>query len=346
MNKTLIWTIIISLLCGFVYISSNILMPFVTSLILAYFISPLASKMESKFNLNRGVVSFILVFFIGIIFIAIWVVLIPIIYDQILNFIKFLPKDKNYFEQHVLSSVLSHIDADYKDTVNSIVNNVFAEISKSIVLFIDEIWKSGFVFVSAIIMVVLIPLMTFYFIRDWKNISEGVEKLVPVDRKNSFHRVVVDINNAISGFIRGQLNVSLILAIYYGIALSLINLNFGLFIGITTGILSFVPFLGLLGGFISASIVAILQFQSWKGFLLVVGVFIIGNIIESIIAPRLIGNKLGVNPVWIMFFVLLGGSLFGFIGILFAVPVGATMTVLVKFMIEKYYNSSLYKNPL
>jgi len=321
-------------------------MPFATSLILAYFISPLANKMESKLNMNRGVVSFILVFFIGIIFIAIWVVLIPVIYDQISNFIKFLPKHKDYFEQHILNPFLSHIDIAYKDVFNNIINNVFVETSKSIGMFVEGIWKSGFVFVSAVIMIVLIPMMTFYFIRDWKNISEGVERLVPIDRKNSFHRLVVDINNAISSFIRGQLNVCLILAIYYGIALSLVGLNFGLFIGITTGILSFVPFLGLLGGFVLASIVAILQFQSWEGFLLVVGVFIIGNIIESVIAPRLIGNKIGVNPVWIMFFVLLGANLFGFIGVLFAVPVGATITVLIKFIIEKYYNSPLYKNPI
>ncbi len=153
-----------------------------------------------------------------------------------------------------------------------------------------------------------------------------------------------DINVAISGFVRGQMNVCLILAAYYGIALYFIDLNFGILIGITTGIVSFIPFLGLLGGFISAAIVAIFQFQSWHGFLMVVAVFLVGNILESLMAPKLIGNTIGINPVWVIFFVLLGGSLFGLLGMLFAVPVGASLAILVKFLVSKYYKSSLYKH--
>ncbi|MCH9753811.1 MAG: AI-2E family transporter [Alphaproteobacteria bacterium] len=343
MNKTLIWTLIIALFGWFVYISSDVLMPFITSLILAYFISPLADTIEERFNFNRGLISFFIVSIIGIIFLSIWVALIPVVYEQIASFIKYLPKHKEYFDKHILSKVVSYFDVSYQEKFNKIVSNIFSEVSKGMVSFVDAMWKSGLVFVNIVIMIVLVPLITFYFIRDWRVLSSTVDHLVPVDRKNSFHELARDINNTIAGFIRGQLNICLILAIYYGSALSLINLNFGVLIGITTGIISFVPFLGLLGGFVAATIVSLFQFQSWEGFLLVVGVFIIGNILESVMAPRLIGNRTGVSPIWIVFFVLLGGSLFGILGMFFAVPVGASIAVIIKFTVKKYYKSSLYK---
>jgi len=343
MNKALIWALIISLLGWFVYISSDVLMPFVTSLILAYFISPLADSIEERFHFNRSVIAFLIVSLIGVIFLSIWVALIPVVYEQIASFIKYLPKHREYFDKHILSKVVSHFDVSYQGKFNKIISDIFSEISKSMVSFVDTMWKSGLVFVNTIIMLVLVPLITFYFIKDWRILSGTVENLVPVDRKNSFHELARDINHTIAGFIRGQLNICLILAVYYGTALSLIKLNFGILIGITTGIISFVPFLGLLGGFAAATIVSLFQFQSWEGFLLVVGVFVIGNILESIMAPRLIGGKTGVSPIWIVFFVLLGGSLFGILGMFFAVPVGASIAVIIRFAVRKYYASSLYK---
>lgn len=343
MNKTLTWSLIIASLAGFVYISSSIMMPFVTSLILAYFISPLANSLEERFFFNRSVIAFMIVSLIGVIFLSVWVYLIPVVYEQVASFIKFLPKHKEYFDKYVISKIASYFDVSYQSKFNQIISDIFSELSKGIVTFVDKMWKSGLVFVNMIIMLVLVPLITFYFIKDWRILSKTIDDLVPLDRKNYFHELVEEVNQTISGFLRGQLNVCFILAIYYGSALSLIDLNFGILIGITTGIISFIPFLGLLGGFAAAIIVALFQFQSLEGFILVGAVFIVGNILESIMAPRLIGDRTGVSPIWIVFFVLLGGSLFGILGMFFAVPVGASIAVIIRFAVRKYYESSLYK---
>jgi len=344
MNKTLIWAVIITLLCWFVYISSGILMPFVTSLILAYFISPLADYLEGKSTMKRQYVALIMVCCISIIFIVAWAMLIPVIYEEISRFVKYMPKHKEFFLKNILSPSLAYLDVGIDSKLYSIFNDIFSEISKSTVMFIEKIWKSGLVFVNTVVMLILVPLITFYLIKDWEKVRNTVRQLVPKDGKHSFAELAHDIDAAISGFVRGQMNVCIILAAYYAIALYFINLNFGILIGITTGIVSFIPFLGLLGGFISATIVVLFQLQSWNGFLMVVAVFLVGNILESFMAPKLIGKKIGINPVWVIFFVLLGGSLFGLVGMLFAVPVGASLAIIVKFLVSKYYKSSLYKH--
>lgn len=343
MNKTFIWAVIIALLGWFVYISSNVMLPFVTSLILAYFISPAADHIQAKLKIKRQYVSLMMVCLISIVFIAAWVLLIPVIYEEITRFVKYMPKHKEFFSNKILSPALSHLDITNQSKFYSVINDIFADISKSTVIFVEKIWKSSLVFVNTIVMLILVPLITFYLIKDWETVTKTVRNLVPKGGKHSFMEMAHDINLAISGFVRGQLNVCLILAAYYAFALYFIDLNFGILIGITTGIVSFIPFLGLLGGFISATIVALFQFQSWKGFLLVCAVFLVGNIIESLMAPKLIGNKIGISPVWVIFFVLLGGSLFGLMGMLFAVPVGASVAIVVKFLVKKYYESPLYK---
>ena len=344
MNKPLVWSLIIAILCWFVYISNSILTPFIIAFILAYLMSPLASFLESRLKIHRGIAAFILVLLIAILFISIWVILIPIIYEQISSFIKHMPEYRQYLTENILSIIASHFDVNYQEEFSSILDTMFAETSKIIISFLDKMWRSGLVFINAIAMLVLVPLITFYFIRDWHSLTGHVEKLVPVSKKNSFRELAQNINAAVSGFIRGQLNICIILAIYYSAALSLVKLNFSVLLGITTGILSFVPFLGLLGGFAATSIVALFQYHSLQGWLLVVAVFAVGNALEGIIGPRLIGKKIGVNPIWIVFFVLLGGSLFDFRGMLLAVPIGTIVSVLIKFTVQKYYNSSLYKS--
>ena len=346
MNKIFFWSIIILLSLGGIYLSSAILAPFVTSLVLAYFFSPMARYLESKTGIGRGIIAFLIVGVIILLFFLLWALLTPLIYDQITYFIKSIPKYKHYINEQLIPMIKNYLlklDDSFAQKLPKIFEDFFAIFFKDLVGFIDKIWKSGFVVVNVLMMLILVPLVTFYFIKDWHVISSGVTKLVPMGKRSSYKELIHDINNSLSGFIRGQLNVCLVLAIYYAVALTIVRLDFGIFIGLTTGIVSFIPFIGLLGGFIAALIVAYFQFKSFYGILAIVVVFIIGNIIESILSPKLVGKKLGLHPVWIIFFVLLGGSLFGFLGMLFAIPIGAIIAVLVRFLINKYYKSYLYK---
>jgi putative permease len=346
MDKIFFWSTIIFLSFGGIYLSSAILAPFISALILAYFFSPLAGYLENKAHMRRGIVAFMIVSTIILLFFLIWILLTPLIYEQITYFIRSIPKYKIYISEQFIPMVkkyLLKIDEDFAHKLPKIFEDFFALLFQELVRFIEKIWKSGFVVVNVLMMLILVPLVTFYFIKDWRLISSGVENLVPMKKKSSYKKLIQDINRSLSGFIRGQLNVCLVLAIYYATALTIIGLDFSIFIGITTGIVAFIPFIGFLGGFIASMLVAYFQFKSFYGILAVVIVFIIGNVIESILSPKLVGKKLGLHPVWIIFFVLLGGSLFGFLGMLFAIPLGAIASVLVRFLMHKYYKSTLYK---
>jgi predicted PurR-regulated permease PerM len=196
--------------------------------------------------------------------------------------------------------------------------------------------------INILSMLVLVPFITFYIIRDWKNILSSVLKVIPQNSKESFKSLISKIDIALSGFIRGQLNVCLVLAIYYCITLTTIGINFSIFIGITTGILTFIPFVGLLSGFICASLVAYLQFFAIKKVFMVVIIFAIGSIIENTLSPKLIGDKIGLHPVWLIFALLVGANLFGFVGMLSSIPCAAVLNILIRFMLEQYYKSEFY----
>ncbi len=346
MNKILFWSIVITIFLTSIYLSRTILTPFIASLVISYFFSPAAYYLENKVKIRRDIIAFTIVGVIVLLFLLLWVLLIPLIYDQITYFINSIPKYKSYISKTVIPLIKQYIlkiDRNFAENLPKIFEDFIGILFKDLVNFVETIWKSGFVVVNVLMMIILVPLVSFYFIKDWDYLVKGIENLIPMTNRSSYKKLMHDINASISGFIRGQLNVCFVLAIYYALALTIIKLDFGIFIGITTGIVSFIPFIGLLGGFIASSIVAYFQFQSLYGIMLVIIVFIVGNIIESIIVPKLVGRKLGLHPVWIIFFILLGGSLFGFIGMLVAVPVGAIIAVLTKFMVGRYYKSQLYK---
>jgi len=344
MAKSLTWVVIIALFGGFVYIAADILMPFIIGFILAYLFSPLVRYFEERFKIQRWVIALCIVLCLVLLFVSFWTLLAPVIYHQISTFIDYIPTHKPVFIKETLQVVDSYLDDSYKAKLSELLNNLFTEISKILVSAVDKVWHSGLVFVNGIITLVVVPLITFYFIKDWNRFYLHVEKLVPVKRKKDLNELLGSVNSALAGFIRGQLNVCMVLAFYYSIALYVIGLNFGALIGITTGFLAFIPFLGVLSGFIAALTVALFQYHALKGFFLVGLVFFGGNTLESVIGPRWIGNKIGVSPVWIVFFVLLGGSLFNFVGVFLAVPICAVTSVMIKFALKKYYNSALYKS--
>lgn len=346
MSNVIPWLIIALILAVVLFLASPILSPFIISLILAYFVMPLADSIEKKFKMNRIAVSLLLVTFITTLFVSIWIFLIPIIYDQVTYFVKSIPEYNAYINKQVvplINEYLAKVDQEYAKKAPEIFGNLLSTFFKDLVRFIENIWRSGFVVVNLLLVIILIPLLTFYFIKDWHAISNSIEALIPMNKKNSYRQLVHDINKSLSAFIRGQFNVCIILATYYAVALSVIKLDYGVFIGITTGIVSFIPFLGLLGGFTASIIVAYFQFKSWYGILAVVIVFLVGNIIEGVLSPKLIGKKLGLHPGWIIFFVLLGGSVFGFVGMMLAIPLGAIIAVLIRFVLGKYYASKIYK---
>ena len=185
--------------------------------------------------------------------------------------------------------------------------------------------------------------MSFYLLRDWDKIIAKVDGWLPRNIAPSIRIITGDIDSTIAGFVRGQGTVCLLLAVFYGVGLTSIGLDFGLILGIMTGLISFIPYFGMLIGMAATLAIVIFQYGEFIQVALVLVVFGIGQVIESmILTPKLVGEKVGLHPVWVIFALMVGGAAFGFTGLLLAVPVAATIGVLVRFALTQYLESDLY----
>ncbi|MEQ9115401.1 MAG: AI-2E family transporter [Rickettsiales bacterium] len=346
-NRNIFFIFAISIFIYLFYLSWNVIAPFLGSFVIAYLFSPVAEKIHEKTKISRWFISLLIVAVIFILFILIWVTLIPVIYDQIAHFAGNIPQYKVFIKSNVypkVESIVRKFDASYVTKLKQNLDNVFTIFFQAGVDLLNKIWKSGYAVINIITAIFLVPLVSFYMIRDWNKIYDNVLDIVPVKSKSNIRKLFNDINRALSGFIRGQLNICIILAIFYSIALSVIGLKYGVFIGITTGLISFIPFIGLTSGFIISLIVSYFQDASWHGVMMVCVVFGIGNLIESLISPKIVGNKVGLHPIWVIFALIVGASTLGFFGMLVAIPVAAVLGVILRFFIEMYKDSSLFSN--
>jgi predicted PurR-regulated permease PerM len=207
-----------------------------------------------------------------------------------------------------------------------------------------SIWSGGRAVFSVLSLLIITPVVAFYLLLDWDRVLVTVDGWIPLQHRDTVRGLASDIDNAIAGFVRGQAVICLILAAFYAIGLTFAGLNFGFLIGLMTGLLSFIPFVGAATGFLIAGIVAIAQFwPEWTPILMVVGVFLIGQALEGyVLSPKLVGAKVGLHPVWMMFALLAASYLLGFIGLLVAIPLAATIGVLLRFALRKYQESPIY----
>ena len=210
--------------------------------------------------------------------------------------------------------------------------------------FLASIWSGGRAVFSLLSLLIITPVVAFYLLLDWDRVVVTVDRWIPLPHREAVHGLARDIDNAIAGFVRGQAVVCLCLAAFYSIGLTLTGLNSGFLIGLMTGLLSFIPFVGAASGFLVAAIVAVAQFwPEWTSIAMVAGVFIVGQGLEGyVLSPKLVGAKVGLHPVWMMFSLLAFAYLLGFIGLLIAVPLAATIGVLARFALRKYTESPIY----
>jgi predicted PurR-regulated permease PerM len=205
------------------------------------------------------------------------------------------------------------------------------------------IWKGGLALFNVLSLILITPVVSYYLLRDWDKIVAKVDSWLPRDYAPAIRSVVKDIDITIAGFVRGQGTVCLFLAVFYGVGLTIVGLDFGLVVGITTGLISFIPYFGMLVGMATALAIAIVQFGEVVPVVLVLIVFGAGQIIESMfLTPKLVGEKVGLQAVWVIFALMVGGATVGFTGVLLAVPVAATIGVLVRFFLAQYLASPLY----
>ncbi len=340
------WTILVAVFILLLVVLSNILLPFVLGMAVAYFLDPVADKLEER-GMGRTTATSIIVGIFLVVSVLTLILLVPALVDQLIGLLKRLPGYLSALYDFAKPIIARFVDVEmlqaseeFKTAISSYAGNVI----KNIGGLTSNILDQGLAFVNLLSLLVITPVVAFYLLRDWDRITAKVDSWVPRNKLTMVRKIATDIDDVLAGFVRGQSMVCLILAIYYGASLLIVGLEFGLVIGIVTGLISFIPFVGAIVGFIASVGVAIFQF--WPDFFQIgiVGlIFVVGQILEGyVLTPKMVGEKVGLHPVWVMFGLLAGGSLFGFVGVLIAVPVAAVVGVLSRFALSQYMESALY----
>jgi predicted PurR-regulated permease PerM len=323
----------------------SILLPFIAGMALAYFLDPVADWFERR-GLSRLMATIVILCAFVALFAISLVVIIPVLVTQAADLGGRIP---GYITQlqELLSSETTIMPAWFSDQLSQ-VKESFAALLKEgaglIGTIFQQIWNSGMALLDIAALFVVTPVVAFYLLLDWDRMIERVDGWIPRDHVETVRDLARQINQAIAGFVRGQGSVCLILGLIYAVGLSIVGLNFGLLIGLFAGIISFIPYVGSMVGLVLALVVAIVQF--WPDFIMigaVIGVFVVGQFFEgNILQPRLVGSSVGLHPVWLMFALFAFGALFGFVGMLIAVPAAASVGVLVRFALSRYLDSDLY----
>jgi predicted PurR-regulated permease PerM len=285
-----------------------------------------------------------------IVVVGVLLLLIPLIARQIENLIGNLPRYGDW-AQHVAWPWLQarlHLDPHMFDSdrlVTAIKTHIDALGGVATVV-LDRVSRSGVGIVMWLTNLVLIPVVAFYLLRDWDRLVATIDGMLPRSVQPTIAHLARESDAILGAFVRGQLLVMLALGVFYGGGLALTGLSVGLLIGIVAGLLSFVPYLGFIIGFVAAIIAVLVQFGDWNHLLLVCAVFAVGQLLEGyVLVPKLVGDKIGLHPVAVIFAVLAGGYLFGFLGVLLALPAASVMVVLLRYLVERYRMSELYTEP-
>lgn len=341
-----IWLIVLGAIIAFMWLFAEIMLPFIAGIVLAYFLDPVADALE-RLKLPRLAATLVIVLTSVFLLVLVLLLIVPLIGDQIGKFAERLPS--NVSTLVTLFNDLAPVwmkDALAKTsaTLPESGSDIAAKAAVWIGGLLQSILTGGLALFNLMSLLIITPLVTFYMLNDWDRMVSRVDGWIPRDHVATVRGVARDINSAMAGFIRGQGTVCMLLGIFYAVALIAAGLNFGLLIGLTAGLLSFIPFVGAAIGGVLAIATALVQFwPDWVQILIIAGIFAIGQFIEgNFLSPKLVGQSIGVHPVWLMFALLAFGYLFGFAGILLAVPLAAAIGVLSKFFLNKYLASKLY----
>ena len=340
------WIAVFAAVLAVVILLREVLLPFVAAMVLAYLLDPLATRME-RAGMNRLVATLaIVVFFIGGAA-ALVVLTAPALVGQLGYFIDHVPLYITRLQELAADPNRpwsAKIFGEGLGYVEQSVGDLTALASSWLDTFLRSLWTGGRALVSAFSLLVVTPILACYLIYDWSRMTAVVDNWVPPAQRDTVRTIAREIDDTIGGFITGQGMLCLILAVFYAAALSLIGLEHGMLIGITAGLLGFVPYLGSLTGLVVSLCVAIAQFwPSWSAVWMVLAIFFVGqSLSDYVLSPYLVGRRVNLNPVWVMFALFAFGYLFGFVGLLIAVPLAAAIGVLMRFALRRYYASPLY----
>jgi predicted PurR-regulated permease PerM len=339
------WLIAFGLIVLVLWLLSEILLPFIMGFAIAYLLTPFVDRMERS-GASRLLASLLIIGIVVMLFVLVILLVAPVLGGQLASFIENIPAyvsklralvtDPNRPWIQKLVGAGFNTDKGISDLVNQGVGYLTS--------FLKSLWSGGRALVSLFSLMVVTPVVAFYLVYDWHRMIAAVDAWIPVNQRDTVRALAREIDAAIAGFVRGQTAVCLILGSFYALALTVSGLNFGLLIGLISGLITFIPYVGSMTGLVLSLGVAVAQFwPDYTSILTVLGIFLFGQFVEgNVLSPKLVGESVGLHPVWVIFALLAFGYLFGFVGLLVAVPLAATIGVLARFALRRYLESSLY----
>lgn len=344
-SKSLLWLAISATLAFLIYWLAPVLTPFLIAALLAYMGNPLVSWMQ-RGRLSRS--WSVVIVFIGLSATALLLLLlfIPVMERQLAVLIARLPGYIDWIQQTALPWLQTHLGAGEGldlASVKAALKQNLAQAGGVVVTLAQSFSSSGLALLGLFGNLVLVPVVTFYLLRDWQGLVERLQVLLPRHLEPTVVSLARQADEVLGAFLRGQLLVMLALGTIYSVGLWIIGLDYALLIGLVAGVVSFVPYLGLILGLALAVVAALFQFQDVMQLIPVAVVFGVGQILESVVlTPLLVGDRIGLHPVAVIFAVLAFGQLFGFFGVLLALPAAAVLMVVLRYLYSRYVGSSLY----
>jgi predicted PurR-regulated permease PerM len=338
-RPTIFWITIAFIAMVMLVVLREILLPFAVGIVLAYMLAPAVDRLE-RAGINRSLAALILILLLAVGFVGLVLVTLPALIGELRFFVEEFPR----YVAHVQSLVADtgrpwlHKVMGQELRIEESVTHSVATIGTAWVDdFVRSLWASGKAVFSLLSLLVVVPIVSIYLLADWDRMMTTLDGWVPANHREEVRALGREIHDTVAGFIRGQVVICLMLAVFYAAALRLIGLNHAILIGLTAGLISFVPYLGLGVGFVVAACVAIAQsWPDWTPLVEVGGIFLIGEILaDYVLSPRIIGRRVNLNPVWLMFSLFAFGYLFGFVGLLVAIPLAASLGVVLRFMMKR-----------
>lgn len=345
-----VWAVILTLLILFLKAVEPILLPFILGIFVAYLMDPAASWLQKK-HVGRTWAAGLLTLglFTSLTLLAMW--LAPLLYKQAAELVSKAPQLLHHAEEAlrtrgtpVLQSLNKITGGDDPSAIPTDANALIERGVASVSEFVQHIFASGAALINVAALLLITPIVCFYMIRDWASMVRGLDRLLPIAYAPVIREQIYQINRTLSAYMRGQITVMLLLSVYYVIGFWIFGLNYALALGFLAGCIVIIPYIGSVISVALGLTVAYGQFAMDNNWWMIVGVYGLGQILESqILTPKIIGDRVGLHPVWLLFGVLAGAVLLGFAGVLLAVPLTAVVGVLVKFAIGRYLESGLYK---
>ncbi len=343
----LFWVGVLAALVVILLVFRQILLPFVVGMALAYALDPLAEWLERR-GLNRTTATLTVLVLIVIVFAAIFVLVVPVVINQLIDFLQNLPSFISRIQglfMPLLESEWAHFLGINPESLRTSLTGFFTNGADVVQALVSSVVTGSRTVIDVASLFVVTPFVVFYLMRDWHRMMAWVDGLLPLDHAEEIRELARAVDGKVAAFVRGQMLSGLVLGIFYATGLVAIGLNYGLLIGLAAGIMSFIPYAGFAIGFTVSIIIAIVQYwPDWIWLAATVGVFMLGQVLEGyVLQPYLIGTRVGLHPVWLLFSLFAFGLLFGFVGVLVAIPAAAAVGVLLHFAIQRYKASILYR---